>query len=59
MALAIPGILKWGDIPLAAALSDAEQLWIRPRKLDGSEIEFEQNKVEYIKQRLIKEFEKC
>ena len=52
MALAIPGILKWGDIPLAAALSDAEQEWISPRKLDGSETVFEQNKIEYIKQRL-------
>lgn len=52
MALAVPGILKWGDIPLAAALSDAEQSWIAPRKLDGTEIEFEQNKIEYIKQRL-------
>ena len=52
MALAIPGILKWGDIPLAAVLSDAEQEWITPRKLDGTEIEFEQNKIEYIKQRL-------
>ena len=52
IALAIPGILKWGDIPLAAALSDAEQSWIAPRKLDGTEIEFEQNKIEYIKQRL-------
>ena len=52
MALAVPGILKWGDVPLAAALSSAEQKWISPRKLDGTEVEFAQDKIEYIKQRL-------
>jgi len=36
MAFFIPGILKWGDVPLAAALSQAEVVWISPRHADGS-----------------------
>ena len=36
MALYVPGILKWGDISLAAALTQAELAWISPRHTDGA-----------------------
>ena len=35
MALYVPGILKWGDVPLAAALTSAELAWVSPRHADG------------------------
>ena len=43
MGIHIPGILKWGDISLAAALSGAEINFINPvsitgRKLSADEI---------------------
>ena len=50
MVLAVQGILKWGDVPLAAALSDAEQLWIRPRTLAGDETSLPEGKIEFFKQ---------
>ena len=50
MALAIPGILKWGDVPLAAALSDAEQIWIHPRTLAGEETGLPGERIEFFKQ---------
>ena len=50
MALAIPGILKWGDVPLAAALSDAEQVWITPRTLAGEETGLPGVQIEFFKQ---------
>ncbi len=52
MALPVPGILKWGDIPLAAALSGAELEWKKPRDSAGvpadppdEEISFFHNKI--------------
>ncbi len=50
MALVVPGILKWGDVPLAAALSDAEQVWITPRTLAGDETALPDGKIEFFKQ---------
>lgn len=35
MAMPVPGILTWGDIPLAIALSNAKISWINPRNSDG------------------------
>ena len=53
MALPIPGILTWGDIPLAAALSKAKLVWLNPRNLAGQivnlptgEIIFYRNKIQ-------------
>ena len=44
MAIHLPGILKWGDISLAAGLSEAEITFVEPvsisgRKLTGKEVE--------------------
>lgn len=36
MSIFVPGILQWGDMPLAAALSPATVQWISPRDQDGS-----------------------
>ena len=36
IAFFIPGILRWGDMPLAAALSPSELCWLSPRNQDGS-----------------------
>ena len=51
MALFIPGFLKWGDVPLACALSNAELEWITPRNQDGSETEVPAEKIKFFKDR--------
>ena len=53
MALPVPGILKWGDIPLAAALSNAELKWVTPRHHEGAPADVPTEKIEFIKQHLI------
>ena len=52
MGLFIPGILKWGDIPLACALSPAQLKWINPRKQDGSITEVPEKEILFCKQNL-------
>ena len=46
------GILKWGDIPLACALSPAQLKWINPRKQDGSITEVPEKEILFCKQNL-------
>ena len=52
MAFFIPGFLKWGDIPLACALSNSELEWITPRNQDGSEAEVPAEKIKFFKDKL-------
>ena len=52
MALFIPGILNWGDVPLAAALSSAGITWISPRKSDGSNTVSPQKEIDLLKRKL-------
>jgi hypothetical protein len=39
MALHVPGILNWGDIPLAESLAGGNVRWINPRLSDGEKCE--------------------
>lgn len=52
LALITHGILKWGDIPLACALSPAQLKWINPRKQDGSITEVPEKEILFCKQNL-------
>ena len=52
MAFFIPGILKWGDIPLAAALTSAELEWIEPRFQDGSNADVPQSEIDFCRKRM-------
>ncbi len=52
MAYFIPGILKWGDIPLAAALSEAKLNWITPRFQDGSPAEIPEKEINFWRNKL-------
>ena len=52
MAFFIPGILKWGDMPLAAALSRAETTWIAPRYTDGAPAAAPKEKIGRLKAKL-------
>jgi hypothetical protein len=36
MALHVPGILEWGDIPLAVSLAGGAVRFINPRRSDGA-----------------------
>ena len=54
MALAVPGILKWGDIPLAAALSGAELEWRDPRDSAGDPMPPPDEEIETLRQKIIK-----
>ena len=38
MALHIPGILKWGDVPLAVAMADTDVRFIAPVFSDGTSL---------------------
>lgn len=49
MGLFIPGILKWGDVPLACALSSAEVAWVNPRNQDGSAAEVPTTQIVFFK----------
>ncbi|OQA85884.1 MAG: Acetyl xylan esterase (AXE1) [Lentisphaerae bacterium ADurb.Bin242] len=42
MAMPVPGFLRWGDIPLAIALSTAKVEILRPKKMDGKLFEAEE-----------------
>ncbi len=42
MGVHLPGIINWGDISLAAALSDADIEFVRPQFLDGTKLTPEQ-----------------
>ncbi len=50
MAMSLPGFLRWGDIPLAVALSTAKVEILRPKKMDGTPFETEERLKEEIKQ---------
>ena len=52
MSLFTPGILNWGDIPLAAALSSARISWISPRKSDGSHTVVPQKEINILQRKL-------
>ena len=52
MALFTPGILTWGDVPLAAALSSARISWISPRKSDGSHTVVPQKEINILQRKL-------
>ncbi|MBQ9337537.1 MAG: acetylxylan esterase [Lentisphaeria bacterium] len=54
MALAVPGILKWGDIPLAAALSTAELEWRDSRDAAGKPVPPPDAEIEAIRQKFKK-----
>ena len=49
MALPLPGILTWGDISLAAALSEAELQWVNPRNAAGELAEVPAQEIETYK----------
>src|SRR5690606_12640419 len=47
MGIHLPGILKWGDISLAAALNDGDLQFVKPLTMSGQRINKEGiNKVE-------------
>ena len=51
MAFFIPGIMKWGDIPLACAMTKAELEWITPRNQDGTPAEIPAEQIQFFKER--------
>ena len=51
MSFFIPGILKWGDIPLACAMTKAELDWITPRNQDGTPAEIPAKEIQLLKER--------
>ena len=51
MGFFIPGILKWGDIPLACAMTKAELEWITPRNQDGTPAEIPSNEILTLKRK--------
>jgi len=51
MSFFIPGILKWGDIPLACALTSAEIKWQTPRNQDGTPAEIPAEQIQFFKER--------
>ena len=52
MASFIPGILQWGDIPLACALTSAELQWRSPRNQDGTEASIPEEQIRFIREKL-------
>ena len=51
MGFFIPGILKWGDIPLACAMTKAELEWITPRNQDGTPAEIPEKEIRLLRGR--------
>ena len=51
MSFFIPGILKWGDIPLACALTSAELEWKTPRNQDGTSAQIPAKQIQFFKER--------
>ena len=51
MSFFIPGILKWGDIPLACAMTKAELAWITPRNQDGTPAEIPEKEIRLLRGR--------
>ena len=51
MSFFIPGIQKWGDIPLACALASAELEWRSPRNQNGTPAEIPAKEIQFFKER--------